>query len=198
MQARGPRVAGGGPHRTSRVGPRRGAGVTAGPSPRPALRTRRACLHAPGSPRAHAAGASDPAVQRSGSLIAQWCSPVCIASTRAFASIRLGHGAPVFTSVLLVVQQAARLAGPLRPVTGSPGPRGRSSRLRLLRVLRPTPAASADDGPSRPASSALVGEGPPGWFPRSLCNRSSGEVSGYAPAASPHLRRRLRGLDIRA
>jgi len=42
--------------RMSWVGPGRGASLTAGPSPRPAHRTRRACLHAPGSPRVHVAG----------------------------------------------------------------------------------------------------------------------------------------------
>jgi hypothetical protein len=41
------------------VGSRRGAGLSVGPSPRPALRTGRATLTASGSPRAHAA-AGDP------------------------------------------------------------------------------------------------------------------------------------------
>ena len=55
-----------------------------------------------------------------------------------------GHGAPVFTGGLLAhASAAANHAGPLRHVAGFPG-------LGLLRVLRPTPAASADDGPSRP------------------------------------------------
>lgn len=36
-----------------RVGPGRGAGLSAGPFPWPALRTRRARLHAPGSPPVH-------------------------------------------------------------------------------------------------------------------------------------------------
>jgi hypothetical protein len=38
------------------VGLRRGAGLSAGPFPQPALRTGRARLHASGSPRVHAAG----------------------------------------------------------------------------------------------------------------------------------------------
>src|SRR5450759_2373678 len=42
------------------VGPRRGAGLSAGPFPRPALRTGRATLAASGSPRVHAAGTGDP------------------------------------------------------------------------------------------------------------------------------------------
>ena len=68
-------------------------------------------------------------------------------------------------------------------MTGFPG-------LGLLRVLRPTPAASAGDGPSRRPAGCWPGRGPPGWFPRSLSNRSTGSAPSYAPAASPRLRRR--------
>ena len=62
--------------------------------------------------------------------------------------------------------------------------------LGLLRVLRPAPAASADDGPSRPPIRRPAGEGPPGRFPRSPHDRSLREASSYAPATSPRLRRR--------
>ena len=62
--------------------------------------------------------------------------------------------------------------------------------LGLLRVLRPIPAASAGDGPSRRPAGCWPGRGPPGWFPRSLSNLSTGSAPSYAPAASPRLRRR--------
>ena len=120
--------------------------------------------------------------RRPGSTFAQWCSFVCIASTRASASSRLGHGAPVFTGDLLGQCFGCVHAGPLRHVAGFPD-RG------LLRVLRPIPPASTGDGPSHPPSSD-DGEGPTGWFPRSLANRSTGSAPSYAPAASPRLRRR--------
>jgi hypothetical protein len=48
-------------------------------------------------------------------------------------------------------------AGPLRHAAGFPG-------LGLLRVLRPTPAASADGGPSHRAAGCRPGRGPPGCF----------------------------------
>ena len=80
------------------------------------------------------------------------------------------------------------LAGPLRHAAGFPG-------FGLLRVLRPVPATSADDGPSRPPARRPMGEGPPGRFPRSLHDRLSREAPSYAPAASPRLRRSIhRGL----
>ena len=81
--------------------------------------------------------------RRSGSSLAHRCSLVWISSTRARPHTRSGHGAPVFTSDLLPFQLArCELAGPLRHVAGFPG-------LGLLRGLRPTPTASADDGPAR-------------------------------------------------
>ena len=78
------------------------------------------------------------------------------------ASSRLGHGAPVFTGDLLAFQSVGcELAAPLRHVAGFPG-------LGLLRRLRPTPAASADDGPCPPPTWLAGRRGqPPGWFPRS-------------------------------
>jgi hypothetical protein len=74
-------------------------------------------------------------------------------------------------------------AGPLRHVVGFPD-------LGLLRVLRPTPTASVGDGPSRRTAGSRAGQGPPGWFPRSLPTRSTGSAPSYAPAASPRLPRR--------
>src|ERR1044071_10477372 len=118
--------------------------------------------------------------RRPGSVFAQWCSFLCIASTRHSASSRLGHGSPVFTSALLVLHPCCEHAGPLRHVTGFPD-------LGLLRVLRPTPAASADDGPSHHATGCGAGQGPSGWFPRSLLIRSTGSAPSYAPATSPRL-----------
>ena len=94
-----------------------------------------------------------------------------------------GHGAPVFTSDLLDPHARCEPAGPLRHVAGFPG-------LRLLRVLRPIPAASAGDGPYRRSAGSRPVRGPSGWFPRSLSNRLTGEVPSYAPAASPRVRRR--------
>ena len=107
-----------------------------------------------------------------------------MASTRAHACPASGHGPPVFTSALLSQRRCRDHAGPLRHVTGFPGPG-------LLRVLRPTPAASADDGPSPTETAGCSpGQGQPGWFPRSLSIRSTGPAPSYAPAASPRLRRR--------
>jgi hypothetical protein len=67
-------------------------------------------------------------------------------------------------------------------VAGSPD-------LGLLRVLRPIPAASAGDGPSRRPAGCWPGRAPTGWFPRSLPNRWTGSTPSYAPATSPRLRR---------
>jgi hypothetical protein len=106
-----------------------------------------------------------------------------VASTRISASSRPGHGSPIFTSGLLVLHPCCEHAGPLRHVAGFPN-------LGLLRVLRPTPTASADDGPSHRTHRRWCGRGPPGWFPRSLLIRSTGSAPSYAPAASPRLRRR--------
>ena len=99
--------------------------------------------------------------RRPGSAIAHWCSFVCIPRTRCSASWRSGHGAPTFTGDLRRRHPRREHAGPLRHVTGFPD-------LRLLWVLRPTPAASVGDGPSRRPAGCWSGRGPPGWFPRSL------------------------------
>ncbi len=115
---------------------------------------------------------------------AHWFSFFCRPSTRASASLRLGHGAPIFISDLLVLHWAADPAGSLRHVDGFPVPG-------LLRILRPTPAASAGDGRSHLSSQRDGREGPPEWFPRSPWQRSTGLVPSYAPAASPWIRRRL-------
>src|SRR5690606_37142505 len=114
---------------------------------------------------------------------AQQCSFVCIARTRSSASIRLCHGAPVFTSDLHVLLACCEHAGPLRHVHGFPV-------LGLLRVLRPTSPASTGNGSSRPPCWRHDGEGPARWFPRSLLNPSTGSAPSYAPATSPRLRRR--------
>ncbi len=74
------------------------------------------------------------------------------------ASARASHGAPVFTSVLLVLLFGCEHAGALRHVRSFPA-------LGLLRLLRPTLAASAGNEPSlRPQGRS----GLPVWFPRSL------------------------------
>src|SRR5690554_5372941 len=98
--------------------------------------------------------------RRPESAVAQRCSFTCIPSTRASASDRLGHDAPVFTSGLLCLQCRREIAEPLRHAAGFPD-------LGLLRVLRPTPVASVGDGPS------LASEGLPEWFPCSPQNRST-------------------------
>src|SRR5680860_910743 len=96
---------------------------------------------------------------RPGSVVAHWCSFVCIACTRDCASERLGHDAPGFTSDLHARQRCCELAGPLRPVTGFPDLRDRSRLLRLLRVLRPTPVASVGNRPSRRPAGRWPGKG---------------------------------------
>ena len=88
----------------------------------------------------------------------------------------------MFTSGLLALRDRCDPAGPLRHVAGFPD-------LGLLRVLRPIPAASVGDVPSHRPAGCWSERGPPGWFPRSLLNRLTGEVPNYAPAASPRLRR---------
>ncbi len=118
-----------------------------------------------------------------GSAFAHWCSFVCIPCTRDSASSWPGHGAPIFISDLHDPRFGCEHAGPLRHVAGFPD-------LGLLRVLRPIPPASAGDGPSHLPPWLGGREGPAGWFPRSLSNRSTGSAPSYAPAASPRLRRR--------
>ena len=112
-----------------------------------------------------------------------WFSLVCITRTRRPASTRPGPSAPVFTSGLRDQQFGCEHTGPLRHVTGFPD-------LRLLRVLRPIPPASAGNGPSRRSAECRPVREPAGWFPRSLPNRSTGSAPNYAPATSPRLRRR--------
>src|SRR5690625_725536 len=105
--------------------------------------------------------------RRPDSKVAQRCSFNCKSSTRASASTRLGHDAPVFTSDLLGLSCHHEIAGPLRHVAGFPDPG-------LLRVLRPTPAASVDDEPSQRQARSQPHQGLPMWFPCSSQNRSSG------------------------
>jgi hypothetical protein len=61
----------------------------------------------------------------------------------------------MFTGDLPARRGCCDHAGPLRHVTGFPG-------LGLLRALRPTRAASADDGPSCRPAGRWPGRGPPG------------------------------------
>ena len=111
-----------------------------------------------------------------------WFS-LCLHHTYPPPRLNRANGAPVFTSGLRDQQFGCEHTGPLRHVTGFPG-------LGLLRVLRPIPAASAGNKPSRrPAQCRPVRE-PVGWFPRSVSNRSTGSAPNYAPATSPRLRRR--------
>src|SRR5690625_3282807 len=105
--------------------------------------------------------------RRPDSAVAQRCSFNCNSSTRASASMRLGHDAPVFTSGLPGLHCRREIAGPLRHVAGFPD-------LGLLRVLRPTLTASVDDEPSQRQARSLPRQGLSGRFPCSLQNRSSG------------------------
>jgi len=93
--------------------------------------------------------------------VAHWCSLVWIPSTRCSASSRSGHGASVFTGVLLACQfHHCELAGSLRHVAGFPV-------LGLLRTLRPATRPSADGMPSRCRPGWPAGRGAWGRFPRS-------------------------------
>ena len=72
---------------------------------------------------------------------AHGCSFDGMPRTRASASSRSGHGAPIFISDLHGMYRCCEYAGVLRHVAGFPG-------LGLLRPLRPLPPASAGDEPS--------------------------------------------------
>ena len=69
-----------------------------------------------------------------------------------------------------------------------PWPCGRLSRPRTTRGLRPNPDSSVDDGPA--ARPGWAAGGRPRMVPTFTMHRSTGEVPSFAPAASPHLRRR--------
>lgn len=100
--------------------------------------------------------------RRSPSSVDHWCSLVWIPSTRVRASSRVGHGAPVFTDVLLAFHHNnCELAGSLRHVDGFPAPG-------LLRTLRPAAASSADGEPARRRPGWTEGRATPQRFPRSL------------------------------
>jgi hypothetical protein len=106
--------------------------------------------------------------RRPGSSVAQWCSLVWIPSTRASACSGVGHGASVFTSVLLAFQSLrCELAAALGHVAGFPD-------LGLLRRLRPTQAPTVDSGPARHRPGRPAGRAAPGRFPRSCCDRLTG------------------------
>ena len=64
---------------------------------------------------------------------------------------------------------------PFADVTGFPG-------LGLLRILRPTPAASADDGPSRRPPGRWPGRGLPGRFPTFNSRTVRRDLLVYGPA----------------
>ena len=99
--------------------------------------------------------------RRSGSSVAHWCSLVWIRRTRASASSRSGHGAPVFTGVLRIFQShRCELTAFLRHAAGFPD-------LGLLRRLRPVPELSADDEPARRRPDWPEGRAARGPFPRS-------------------------------
>src|SRR5690606_19405051 len=99
--------------------------------------------------------------RRPDSSTAQWCSLRCILRTHSSAVSTSGHDAPIFTGDLHRLRACREPAGALRHV--------RTSRaLGLLRLLRPTPAASADDAPSLHPAGRRADRGPPGWFPCSL------------------------------
>jgi hypothetical protein len=69
-------------------------------------------------------------------------------------------------------------------VVGFPG-------LGLLRTLRPAPQSSVDGGPCPPpALAGPAGRATLGRFPRSPAIRLAGSAPGYAPTASPRVRRR--------
>ena len=90
-----------------------------------------------------------------------WCSLVWIRRTRASASSRSGHGAPVFTGVLRIFQShRCELTAFLRHAAGFPD-------LGLLRRLRPVPELSADDEPARRRPDWPEGRAARGPFPRS-------------------------------
>jgi hypothetical protein len=122
--------------------------------------------------------------RRPGCWTAQRCSLVWIPSTRPSASVKADASSPVFTSALLAFQHSGcELAAALRHAAGFPD-------LGLLRRLRPARALPVDDAPAHPRPGRPGEREASGRFPRSLRDRSTGEVPGYAPAASPRLRRR--------
>ena len=111
-------------------------------------------------------------------------SLVWIPSTLAFASSGVGHGASVFTNVLLACQfHRCGLAGSLRHVTGFPG-------LGLLRTLRPIPGPSADGEPARRPAGCWPGWATPRWFPRSPCVGRRDRRPALPLQPRSHLRRR--------
>jgi hypothetical protein len=78
------------------------------------------------------------------------------------------------------------------PCPATAGTCGRLSRPRTTTAAPPpTQAPTVDSGPARPQPGRPAGRAAPGRFPRSCCDRLTGEVASCAPAASPRVRRRL-------
>jgi hypothetical protein len=87
-----------------------------------------------------------------------------------------------------VHRRAPPSASLLQPRWG-PSPCGRLSRPPTTTTPPPHPGGISRRRAFPPASRLPTGEGPPGWFPRSPSDRSTGSAPSYAPAASPRLRR---------
>ena len=89
-------------------------------------------------------------------------------STRAPACSAVGHGASVFTGVLLACQlPGCGLAAALRHAPPLLGRVAGSPDLGLLRRLRPVLRPTADGGPARHRPGRPAGRAVPGRFPRS-------------------------------
>ncbi len=104
-------------------------------------------------------------------------------STRDQASSSSGHGPSVFTGDLLTFQPVpASLLPPLAmwPAFPASDYYGGSAPPRSHQLTTGLPVQRPGWPPARAT---------PGWFPRSLRNRSAGEVPSSAPAASPRVRR---------
>src|SRR6266511_2094388 len=150
-----------------RVGPGRGARLSTSPFPRTALRTRRAGLPAPGSPR--------------GPLPTNGCVDARLRSTRP----GLPGRTPVFTGGSCPADTARSLAVPLRPVAGFPGPPTTTG----------TPPRPATNSGRRTCPPPEGGRAAMGRFPRSLPPGRRGRCPaiprqprpGYAAALLPGL-----------
>src|SRR6266542_6134373 len=150
-----------------RVGPGRGARLSTSPFPRTALRTRRAGLPAPGSPR--------------GPLPTNGCVDARLRSTRP----GLPGRTPVFTGGSCPADTARSLAVPLRPVAGFPGPPTTTG----------TPPRPATNSGRRTCPPPEGGRAAMGRFPRSLPPGRRGRCpaiprqprQGYAAALLPGL-----------
>ena len=156
------------------VGPGRSVSLSADPSPRPALRTGRATFTASGSPRDHAVAAGD---------------------SRPLVQLRLHLVYPLFGLVEVGPRRPDIHQGPppsalrLRSRWG-PSPCGRLSRPRTTTAPTSHPGGMSRRRAFPPTNWLLAGERTAGVVPTFIMDRSTGEASNYAPAASPRLRRR--------